>query len=515
MHVTLYDSAQYQTGISVTDATLYGEQGVHTVQEIIIGGVKYHYTNYFNVRDSIPSGGSVLYNAATDGDVTDKTFYVKENKSIVISSELSKISDEYWRWVLSVSIKAAGSTITFFSKSDSTVTYDPNNTPEYFGIHFISVIIDGQLFYGLSMYGNNSPEIFSCVILVSDNYFDTSLTPAYEGGASGSDPDSGYGDHDTDSDSISKIGGISGVIVGPTEHGLHIYELNAAAYKDFMYKLFSKELQVAAVRSFLSAEDSLVSLHLLPSVTRNQTTVTAVNVGALFSVPVSGTVKADTSGSNVRTVDSGFVPVGTVENDFLDYQQTAAVLYIPFCGMFPIDVQDIIGGGIQIIFEIDVLQGNIVANVYTTNYQGREKLQGCYAGNCAYRLPLCGNKDGTGMIAGIIQTATGALTGSAATAVTGASQVIGSVLGTTAYAAGSTSGNSAYYSDTACYLMLYRPNAIYPAQFAGQIGRPSGSSATVGSYSGFLSGSVHADISGATDREKQIIESYIKDGVVI
>lgn len=511
MHVTLFDTNQYVSGMSVRDVTLYGSHGTPTVNTTTIDDITYEWINNLLVNDGIGSAGSVVCNAVLEPE-TDRVFYIKTGKTLTVTAKYETVTpNEYWNTTMSIKLMIGSAIVGQWSSVVGT-NINPNSRPDFYDIRFCSVPINDDLFYGFC-YGSSESSVV-CV-LISDNFFTDSLTDPYQGGAAGSDPDSGFGDHDTDSDSISKIGGISGVIVGPGEHGLHIYEMNSAAYKDFMYKLFSKELQIAAVRSFLSAEDSLVSLHLLPTVTRNQTTVTAINVGALFSVPVSGTVKADTAGSNVRTVDSGFVPVGTVENDFLDYQQTAAVLYIPFCGMFPIDVQDIIGGGIQIIFEIDVLQGNIVANVYTTNYQGREKLQGCYAGNCAYRLPLCGNKDGTGMIAGIIQTATGALTGSAATAVTGASQVIGSVLGTTAYAAGSTSGNSAYYSDTTCYLMLYRPNAIYPAQFAGQIGRPSGSSAAVGSYSGFLSGSVHADISGATDREKQMIESYIERGVIV
>ena len=512
MHVTLYDSTQYTTGISVQDKTLYGTQGAYSVQTITVDDITYSYVHDMIVQDSVGTAGSIICNAATD-PVTDKIYYIKSGKSVKFSASVETVTPgEYWRVSMSMEIKIGTGTICSYSINNG-VTDNPANHPEYYDIRFCSIILDNKLYYGFCFYASSETSVHCC--LVSENFYTDSLTDPYQDGAAGSDPDSGFGDHDTETDTVNKIGSISGIIVGPAEHGLHIYELNAAAYKDFMYKLFAKEIQISAVRSFLSAEDSLVSLHLLPSVTRNQTTVTAINVGALFSVPVSGTVKADTAGSNVRTVSSSFVPVGTVENDFLDYHNTASVLYLPFCGMVPVDVQDIIGGGIEIVYEIDVLQGNCVANVYTTNYQGRLKLQGCYSGNCAYRLPLTGNKDGTGMIAGIIQTATGAIAGSAATALSGAAQVAGSMIGTTAYAAGSTAGNSAYYSDTECYLMLYRPNAIYPTQYAGQIGRPSGSSATVGSYSGFLSGSVHADISGATDREKQMIETYIQRGVII
>ena len=516
MHVTLYENTQYQTGISVADDTLYGEQGVHVIQDITIGDIEYNYISMFSVRDALTSGGSTIWNAFTDGNVTDKTFYLKENKSIVISTDLSEVSEGVWRWSMSVKIKVGTATVVEWSKTAGSITdpdRKPNLHPEIYAFRFVSVPIDGKLFYGVSFWGNDSPEIFSDVILISDNYFDTSISPAYQNGAAGSDPNSGYGDNDTDTSSVSKIGGINGVIVSPTAHGLHVYEMNGAAYADFMNKLLSKQLQISAVRSFLSVEDSLVSLHMLPTVTRNQTTVSAINVGALFSIPVTGTLKADTK--NVYTVASDFIPIGTVANDFLDYHNTCAVLYLPFCGTVPIDIQDIMSGGIEIVYEFDVLQGNCVANVYTTNHQGYRKLQGCYSGNCAYRLPFCGNKDGSGIIAGLIQTSVGATAGSVTTAAQGLYGVLSAGMGSGTYAHGSTAGNSAYYSDTNCYLTIYRPNAVYPSQFARQVGRPSGSSGTVGSFSGFVSGYVHADISGATDAEKAAIENWIERGVVV
>lgn len=510
MHVTLFDNTQYTTGISVQDKTLYGSQGTHTVQTITVDDTVYSYVNNMTVQDSIGTAGTTICNAVTD-PVTDRTWYIKSGKSVKLSTSVETVTpDEYWRVNMSMEIRIGTTTICSYS-SNNGVNVDPTTHPEYYDIRFCSVILDNKLFYGICFYASPETSVHCC--LVSENFFTDSLTDPYQDGAAGSDPDSGFGDNDTGTASVSKIGSINGVIVAPAAHGLHVYEMNAAAYADFMNKLLSKQLQISAVRSFLSVEDSLISLHLLPTVTRNQSTVSAINVGALFSIPVSGVLKADTR--NVYTIDSGYVPVGTVANDFLDYQNTCAVLYLPFCGTVPIDIQDIMSGGIEIVYEIDVLQGNCVANVYTTNYQGYRKLQGCYSGNCAYRLPLCGNKDGSGMIAGLIQTAVGAAAGSVTTAAQGLFGALSAGMGSGTYAHGSTAGNSAYYSDMNCYLTIYRPNAVYPSQFGHQVGRPSGSSGTVGSFSGFVSGYVHADISGATDAEKTAVENWLERGVVV
>lgn len=512
MHVSLYDSTQYTSGISVQDKTLYGHQGAYSVQTITVDDITYSYVHDMRVDDSVGVAGSIICNAVTD-PVENKIYYIKSGKSAKFSASIETVTpDEYWRVKLSMEIKLGNGTICSYSVTNG-VNDNPSNHPEYFDIRFCSVILDNKLFYGFCFYATPETSVFCC--LVSENFFTDSLTEPYQDGASGADPDSGFGDNDTASDTITKIGSIAGIIAAPSAHGLHIYEMNGTAYADFMNKLLSKQLSISAVRSFLSVEDSLISLHLLPQVDRNQTTETAVNVGGLFAIPVSGSLKADTAGSNVRTVPSGYVSVGTIANDFLDYTNTSAVLYLPFCGTVPIDIQDIMDGGIEIIYEIDILQGNCVANVYTTNHQGREKLQGCYAGNCAYRLPITGNKDGSGVIAGLVQTFVGAAAGSASTALQGMYGALSAGVGSGTYAQGSIAGNSAYYSDTTCYLMLYRPNAVYPAQYGRQLGRPSGSSSIVGNYSGFVSGYVHADISGATDAEKQAIESWIERGIVV
>ena len=83
-------------------------------------------------------------------------------------------------------------------------------------------------------------------------------------------------------------------------------------------------------------------------------------------------------------------------------------------------------------------------------------------------------------------------------------------------AQGNTGGNSAYYSHMKAELYIYRPQAVYPSSYAHEVGRPTACAGTVGSYSGFLSGTVHADsITGATEAERQEIEQAISQGVFV
>lgn len=512
MYLEIYPSLAFTDGTVLKDEIFYGAHSTINLQQITIGGTVYKYAQSVLVWDPLVSAGTTLINAVTTPTAPqqERTYYLKGGKKIVTAARTDETAEDQWAITLYAQLYV-GNTIVAGVSVPQFTTENPANHAADYSIKFCSIINDGVQYYGFC--ASDAPDTNVICCFVSENFFDESIAKPYEGGADGSDPASGFGDNDTESENCTRIGGLGGILAG-AGHGLHVYELNQAAYSELLNNMLSKNIDLAISRKIWDLSDSIISVHRLPVLNRSQTATTVIVTGGFDNIVINtGVCKMDSS--NIITVDSQPVQIGTIKGDFLDYTETKAVLYLPFCGSVPISIQDIMQGSIRVLYEIDIVQGNCVANVYTTNYQGREKLQGCYSGNCAYRIPLMGSSDGSGQIAGLIQTAVGAVTGNAALAGAGLFSTLGAQITPTVYAAGSTGGNSAYYSDTQCSLIIYRPNAIYPTYYSEILGRPTGCSAAVSAFSGLVSGTLHAEIAGATEEEKRQIESLFESGVYV
>lgn len=517
MYIDLYADAQYtQKIVRAKSENLFGSHSTVTLTTKTIDGVVYEYVSNppVIIYDTLGSGGTSIGNAVTDpkGDAEHYfSYYLKGNKRLDVKCFYTKDDDSHWSVSMGFVFYANNISCGGYSINLSgIITVNPETEPQKYDIRFVSFVYNNKLYYGFG-FNPQVPDIYISCTFVSENFFDTSVSKPYEGGSSGSNPDSGYGDNDTDSENATKIGGLNGILAGEG-YGLHVYELSATAYSELLSNMLSQRLDLKLSRAIWDTSDSIISIHRLPTLSRSQVNTNVIRTGGFCNIDMTNTVKRDTT--NIITVSSDPVSVGTIKNDFLDYTNTTAILYMPFCGSTVIPIEDIMSGSIQVIYEIDLVQGNCVCNVYTTNYQNREKLQGCYSGNCAYRIPIMGSTDGSGEIAGLIQTAVGVMTGNAAIAGSGIMSTYTPSLTPSVYSTGSTGGNSAYYSDSQCSLIIYRPNAIYPDNYANILGRPSGDSGKVSKFTGnFVKGQIKVDVPNATDAEKEEIRSLFNGGV--
>lgn len=104
--------------------------------------------------------------------------------------------------------------------------------------------------------------------------------------------------------------------------------------------------------------------------------------------------------------------------DFNDFVNTRATLYLPFVGMINIDMNSIARGHITLKAILDVYNGNISYWVYTQNaFDQYEKLYGCYDGNAAVEIPM-GNV-GANYLPSIMSSVRGALSSIVGGAVSG------------------------------------------------------------------------------------------------
>lgn len=231
-----------------------------------------------------------------------------------------------------------------------------------------------------------------------------------------------------------------------------------------------------------------------------------------------------------QKVDCGSVVLGEYFDDVRDYQ-TELTIYLPFIGMRQIDISECLGGRIAVEYYVDIFTGDCLATIGVQRGATHTKVLYTFNGNCASPLPLTG-ADKSRLFANIANVAVGTVSGLVSGAMRGGvpgavGGAVGSLLGGAGSLAmnhnidiqksGSVSGNFGAMGYKKPYLIIGRPqpyNAVDREQLEGL---PANITVNLGRMSGYTRVKyVHVDnIPGATDTEKQAIESLLKEGVIL
>lgn len=217
------------------------------------------------------------------------------------------------------------------------------------------------------------------------------------------------------------------------------------------------------------------------------------------------------------SIDCGSINVNEYWGAYLDYSPyTKAELYLPYCGIHPIDIDDVMGKAVKVVYHVDILTGACVAYV-----KCGDSVLYSYIGQCASSIPVSGS-DWTNMINGIINAST-AIGSMAATGGLTA-PMAASTIATTAVntikpsieRSGSLSGTGGIMGNQVPYLILTRPRQALPElqnQFSGY---PSFISSYLGDLVGYTEvDSIHLEGIPATGAELNEIESILKGGVIL
>lgn len=265
---------------------------------------------------------------------------------------------------------------------------------------------------------------------------------------------------------------------------------------------------------FQSPVDGIISLH--------QLYVSPVTGGSdnIYCGYLDSGVSADVVTNQFVTLSCGSVTVPTKYNNALDYSPyTKVSIYLPFVGIRELDADDVIGATVDVTYRVDVLNGACLASVKCSRNTLNAVLY-TFEGNCSVQLPVSGATFG-GPTAGAM-VATAAIVG---TAVTGgaASTAIAAGAGgmiagskTNIQKSGNFSGNAGALGSKIPYIIITRPIPVTPVNYHLYYGLPSHVSVLISSLTGYTRvKSVHIDdISSATDEEKRMIESILKDGFI-
>lgn len=293
-----------------------------------------------------------------------------------------------------------------------------------------------------------------------------------------------------------------------------VYHPTQAQVNSFGAWLWGSPFLTNIGKLFQNPIDGVISLHKIFAMPVDSGTGNIV-VGTLDSGVSSATVN-----QQYVTVDCGSISCMEDFGNVFDYSPfTSASIYLPFIGIVPIDVNDIMRSTIHVTYGVDVYTGACLAMIEVTRDSFTVNMYQ-YAGVASVEYPLSNVQNGQ-LVSGLLAIGAGVASMVATGGVT--APAVGAVAGGMAAGAKSNVGKSGGFSGNAGamgikkpYLILQRPQTKVAETFTEIEGYPTNYSCKLGDCSGqVVVKSVHVEGIPATDAELTQIESLLKDGVLV
>lgn len=268
-------------------------------------------------------------------------------------------------------------------------------------------------------------------------------------------------------------------------------------------------------KSIQDPMDAIVSLHALPfSPTVNGPT--NIWIGNFDTELTSPLVT-----SQYVTIDCGTLNISEYWGSALDYSPyTRAEIYLPFCGVKDVSIEDVMRSTLHVKYNVDVLTGDCIAFVKC----GQSVLYH-FDGNCKMQIPLTSQSSdrikNLGLGAGAIVSAAGAVaTGGSSLLIEGAAISAASSVAGSKVRIGRGSGlagSVGLLDDFVPYIILHRPVQSLAKDYNKFKGYPSNITSSLGSLTGYTEVEhIHiSNIPNATSAEMEEIKNLLKTGVLL
>ena len=352
-------------------------------------------------------------------------------------------------------------------------------------------------------------NFFESIIEGGDGSIITPILPSEDtsepGGGDGADPD--YDPYGDPVDFADLPTGGSALATGFVK----VYSPTANELQSLASELWSSSFVNTLEKIMNDPMEAMISLHAVPIGLVGSGTA-GIKIGNYVSQ-----VSAKYITAQYYTVNCGNISLPEHWASALDYSPYTNVdIFIPFVGVRPLQIDDVMGKVLTLKYNVDILTGSAVAMLkcgdsvlYTFNTQIHAEIP--YTMSSYGRLVQS--------IVGIAGTAIGATAGGAG-AIIGAS--VGGALGTamTKHSdisrGGALGGSVGVMGDFTPYLIIHRPLQSLASGFASKKGYPSNIGATLSSLSGYtVVDKVHLTGIDCTDTERDEIHALLKDGVII
>lgn len=292
-----------------------------------------------------------------------------------------------------------------------------------------------------------------------------------------------------------------------------VYVPTLEQLKNFSQWLWSNDFIDQLLKLFNNPMDAIVGLHQIyfsPTIAGS----TGIQVGYLNSQ-----VQSNYTLERFHTIDCGTISLNEKHYNVFDYSPyTNIELYLPFIGMVPLNVGDVMRSKINIKYTCDVLTGACIANVYVER-DGITAVMYTFGGNCASSYPLS-----SGSYIGIISSIVGVVAHVGAAVATGGSTLPFSVVGiannimgarTNVQTSGGFGGNTGAMAIKKPYLIIRRQYSAMANNYMQYIGNPLNQTLSLSNVSGYTKvEEIHLD-GNVTSEEKNEIEQLLHEGIYL
>lgn len=222
-------------------------------------------------------------------------------------------------------------------------------------------------------------------------------------------------------------------------------------------------------------------------------------------------------------IDCGLVHLGEYFHNIWDYVATRVELYLPFIGIVPLHVGDVMESDIRVRYRVDVYTGTCLAQVIVLKGNSLATLY-TYTGNCSVQLPVTSGQFAAlwgALIAAGATAVTAGLGGAGLGAALGAGAKIGGKQllhsgGANMQRSGGLGANAGAMGIRTPYLIINRNVPLDASMYQTQYGFPANKTVVLGNMNGYTRvKDIHLAGIPCTDDELEQIESLLKEGVII
>ena len=230
-------------------------------------------------------------------------------------------------------------------------------------------------------------------------------------------------------------------------------------------------------------------------------------------------VSSDYTATRYIKVDCGSIDVKEVFGNVFDYDPLTTIeCYLPFIGIVPIKVGDVMRSTLSIEYVCDVLTGACLCDIYVNRDDAKCVLY-TYGGNCAVNYPLS-----SGSYMGIVSALAGVGISIGGAIATGGASLPLSIAGgiasmmnahTNVKTSGGYSGNTGAMGIKKPYLIIKNTLSAMPDNYNKYIGNPYNNTKKINECKGFTQANVihlHGDM---LQQEKEEIVNLFNSGVII
>lgn len=341
-------------------------------------------------------------------------------------------------------------------------------------------------------------------------------TPPFEDDTNTTKPSGGDGEYKFVSEAVpvSPLPTKSAVDAG----FVTLYNPTNDQIKNLAQYLWTSDFTTAVKKLFNDPMDAILNLSFVPV----KPAITGSKDVSVGFVPTGVTM--NTVGEQYVQFDCGSIDVKEQWGSCLDYSPfTKISIYLPYIGEKALDIDDVMNNTIHVYYNIDLLSGSCVAQLYFTNATQPGRVLYTFAGMCATAIPVHGRDFSQLVTAGInlvTAGATAAITGG--TAASAVSSLLINSASNISSAKPAIQKSSAIAASSGLldiqkpYLIFSYPKQSLPVNYKTYQGYPSNITATLSTLTGYtVVEQIHIEGTTATQTEKEQIESLLKEGVII